>query len=133
VRLDAAQAPVRSFPAVRGSEDQLGHALLNLVVNAHEAIVQRGRGTIRLSGRAGEDGRTVALVVEDDGPGTPAEIRDRLFEPFVTTKTGRPLAGLGLPVARWLVEDCAGSVRHEPAANGARFVVVLAIWRPSSG
>jgi C4-dicarboxylate-specific signal transduction histidine kinase len=132
VRLDTAQAPLRSLPAVRGSEDRLAHALLNLVVNAHEAIVQRGRGTIRLSGRVAEDGRTVALVVEDDGPGTPAEMRDRLFEPFVTTKTGRPLAGLGLTVARWLVEDCAGSVRHEPAAHGARFVVDLATWRPSA-
>ena len=132
VRLDTGSAPVQSLPAVQGSEDQLAHALLNLVVNAHEAIAQRGRGTIHLSGRVAEDGRTVRLVVEDDGPGTAAEIRDRLFEPFVTTKTGGRLAGLGLPVARWLVEDCAGSVRHEPASHGARFVVELATWRASA-
>jgi len=133
VRLDAGPVPVRSLPAVRGSEGQLGHALLNLVVNAQEAIAERGRGTIRLSGRVAEDGRTVTLVVEDDGPGTPAEIRDRLFEPFVTTKAGRPLAGLGLPVARWLVEDCGGRVRCEPATHGARFVVELVTWRASAG
>jgi signal transduction histidine kinase len=131
VVLDAAVPPLRSLPAVRGSEDRLAHALLNLVMNAREAIAGRGRGTIRLTGRADDDARKVTLVMEDDGPGVAAEVRDRLFEPFVTTKTGRLLAGLGLAVSRWLVEESEGTVRHEPQARGARFVVELAAWPPA--
>ena len=133
MRLDVAATPARSFPAVRGSEDRLAHALLNLILNAHEAILQRGRGTIRLSGRVAGDGESVTLVLEDDGPGIAAEMRDRLFQPFITSKTGRLLAGLGLPVARWLLEESTGSVHEEPAARGARFVVQLAAWRAAAG
>lgn len=130
VAFDAAVPPLRSLPAVRGSEDRLAHALLNLVLNARDAIAGRGRGTIRLTGRAADDARRVTLVMEDDGPGVAAEVRDRLFEPFVTSKTGRLLAGLGLAVSRWLVEESEGTVRHEPQARGARFVVDLAAWTP---
>jgi signal transduction histidine kinase len=133
VRLDVSETPARSFPAVRGSEARLAHALLNLVLNAHEAIIQRGRGTIRLSGRVAEDGGRVTLVVEDDGPGMATDVRDRLFEPFVSSKTGQLLAGLGLPVARWLLEESTGSVHHEAAPHGARFVVELATWRAAGG
>jgi signal transduction histidine kinase len=116
------------LPAVKGVEDRIEHALLNLFLNAHEALGE-GRGSaIRLSGRAASNGRRVELVMEDDGPGVPAEVRDRLFQPFVTTKQGRPMAGLGLAVAKMLVEEAGGGVRHEPGRSGARFVVELPAW-----
>jgi signal transduction histidine kinase len=70
----------------------------------------------------------VELAMEDDGPGVSASVRDRLFQPFVTTKQGRPLAGLGLAVTRTLIEETGGTVRYEPVNPGARFVVELPVW-----
>jgi two-component system NtrC family sensor kinase len=73
-------------------------------------------------------GGSVQLAVEDDGPGIDAQVRDRLFEPFVTTKEVGKGTGLGLAVCRGLVEAARGSIRlddsHRP---GARFVVDLPV------
>ena len=69
------------------------------------------------------------LHITDDGPGVPEEIRDRLFEPFATTKRDRPSAGLGLAVARTLLGWYGGNVRY--LANdgpGASFAADFAIW-----
>ena len=62
--------------------------------------------------------------MRDHGPGVPPEIRDRLFEPYVTTKTGG--TGLGLALVRQTIEDHGGQIRYEePPGGGARFVVEL--------
>ena len=126
--LDQSTALATALPAVRGVEDRLAHALLNLLINAHEALAG-GLGTsIRVSARVVAGGRMLELVMEDDGPGVSAAVRDRLFQPFVTTKQGRPLAGLGLAVTRMLVEEGGGTVRHEPTGPGAKFVVEVPVW-----
>jgi signal transduction histidine kinase len=68
----------------------------------------------------------VRLSVEDDGPGVAAEVRDRLFEPFVTTKEVGRGSGLGLAVCRGLVEASGGTiVLDETLERGARFLVEL--------
>jgi signal transduction histidine kinase len=131
VTLDTGTVRAAQLPAVRGVEEHLTHALLNLLMNAEDALRERRGGTIRMTAATAADGRTVSLVVEDDGPGVPPEIQGRLFEPFVTTKRGAASAGLGLAVARQLVERGGGSVRYEAGATGApgaRFVVELMAW-----
>jgi signal transduction histidine kinase len=125
---DQSAALATALPAIRGAEDRLSHALLNLLVNAHEALAGGLGTTIRVSARVVAGGRRVELAMEDDGPGVPGSVRDRLFQPFVTTKQGRPIAGLGLDVARLLVEETGGTVRYEPVSPGARFVVELPVW-----
>jgi signal transduction histidine kinase len=125
---DQSGALATALPAVRGVEDRLAHALLNLLMNAHEALAGGVGTTIRVRARVVAGGRMVELAMEDDGPGVSAAVRDRLFQPFVTTKQGRPLAGLGLAVTRMLVEEVGGAVRHEPTGSGAKFVVELAVW-----
>ena len=122
----AALAP--ALPPVRAVEDRLTHALLNLLVNAHEALAGGVGTTIRVSAGVVASGRMVELAIEDDGPGVSVAVRDRLFEPFVTTKPDRLLAGLGLAVTRMLVEEMGGTVRHEPVRPGAKFVVSLPAW-----
>lgn len=124
IDLDAGAALSAVLPAVRGTEDALTHALLNLLLNAHEALAGGAGHTIRL--RAETNGAHVALIMDDDGPGVPASVRDRLFQPFVTTKQGHPLAGLGLAVARELLEEFGGTVRWD---GGSRFRVELEVWR----
>jgi signal transduction histidine kinase len=125
---DQSGALATALPAVRGVEDRLSHALLNLLVNAHEALAGGVGTTIRVSARTVAGGRMVELAMEDDGPGVSAAVRDQLFQPFVTTKQGRAVAGLGLAVTRMLVEEGGGTVRHEPKSPGAKFVVDLPVW-----
>jgi signal transduction histidine kinase len=125
---DQSGALATALPAVRGVEDRLAHALLNLLMNAHEALAGGVGTTIRVRARVVAGGRMVELAMEDDGPGVSAAVRDRLFQPFVTTKQGRPLAGLGLAVTRMLVEEVGGAVRHELTGSGAKFVVELPVW-----
>ncbi len=75
-----------------------------------------------MSGRV-RDGR-LELDVTDEGPGVPVEIRDSLFEPFVT-KDKKGGTGLGLAVARQFVEDHGGSLALVDEGPGARFRIVL--------
>jgi two-component system sensor histidine kinase HydH len=97
---------------------------LNLIVNAMEAM--SGGGTIRITAK--EMGKCVAITVEDNGPGIPAAIRDRLFEPFVTSGKKEGL-GLGLALSRQTVREHGGEMWIEHAA-GARFVISLPLQRP---
>ncbi len=112
------------LPAVRLGAEQLMQLVLNLVLNAVDAL--DGGGQVRVLARASGSG--VQLVVEDDGPGVALAVRDRLFEPFVTTKEVGKGTGLGLAVCRGLVEAVGGSIALDSSFTaGARFVVDLPV------
>ena len=116
-----------TLPAVTGVEDHLEHALLNLMVNALEAFGDQSQG--RISVGAELDGARVTLRITDDGPGVPEKVRDRLFEPFTTTKGVGPGAGLGLAVARMLLRWYGGDVRCLPKHGpGASFAADFVVW-----
>lgn len=95
-------------------------AMANLVRNAVQA--QPDGGEVRLSARV--DGDAVELRVEDDGPGVPETLRDRIFSPFVTTKAPGQGVGLGLALVEGLVEEAGGTIHIEDGPGG-RFVVRL--------
>jgi signal transduction histidine kinase len=102
-------------------EDALRQVLLNLVLNAIDATPADGR--VRLSTRASNDG--IEIRVDDEGPGLPAAIRKRIFEPFFSTKGERP-GGLGLAISRRIVEEAGGSIVPEAReGGGTSFRVVL--------
>jgi two-component system NtrC family sensor kinase len=105
---------------------RLTQVLLNLVLNAGAAIASLKRqGKIVLHASAVQGGH-VRIVVEDDGPGIASAVRDRLFEPFVTTKAVGEGTGLGLAVCRGLVESAGGEIGVDPSrVRGARFFLVL--------
>jgi two-component system NtrC family sensor kinase len=104
------------------SAEQLMQLVLNLVLNAVDAL--DGGGRVRVTAEPNSAG--VQLVVEDNGPGVAEAVRDRLFEPFVTTKEVGKGTGLGLAVCRGLVEAVGGSISLDTAfKGGARFVVEL--------
>jgi two-component system, NtrC family, sensor kinase len=108
-------------PVALGAE-QLMQLVLNLVLNAVDAL--DGGGHVRVTAQPSASG--VRLVVEDDGPGVADAVRERLFEPFVTTKEVGKGTGLGLAVCRGLVEAVGGSISLDTAfQSGARFVVEL--------
>jgi signal transduction histidine kinase len=115
-----------ALPPVAGDEERLRQVLVNLGLNALEAV--REGGLVRVSSRTGEAGTrgepTIDVVVDDDGPGVPAESRDRIFEPFFTTKARG--SGLGLSIVHAIVTQHEGRLRvEESPEGGARFVVTL--------
>jgi signal transduction histidine kinase len=110
-------------------EDKLLRALTNLVNNSVECFEGRP-GSIRIEGR--REGDHLLLLVHDDGPGIPGKIRDRVFEPFVTF--GKPNGtGLGLPIARSIVEAHGGGIAFQTAmGKGTTFTITLPA-PPASG
>ncbi len=114
--------------AVEGSEveawadaDQIRQAVRNLAMNAVDAAGPEGRVTLRTGAEA--PGRCW-IEIEDDGPGIPAELRNRVFQPFYTTKPGG--TGLGLAIVARIVEEHDGKLQLlDSASGGARFRLLL--------
>lgn len=113
----------------------LSRALMNLVTNAIEAVGSEGTVWIsasQASRNANETEATpergrVVVTVADDGPGVPEELRDRIFNPFFTTKaTG---TGLGLAIVYRIVEAHGGSIRVGPREGGG---AVFQLWLPAA-
>jgi signal transduction histidine kinase len=127
VECDVPPAPV----IIEGDEDLLHRAVFNLALNAVQAATAGGRVRIEVEDAPREplpvgvrfEHGVVALRVLDDGPGIDAEIRDRIFQPFATTKPGG--SGLGLPVAHRAIEAHRGLVLVDSDAQGTRFTVLL--------
>jgi signal transduction histidine kinase len=110
------------LPAVALSEDRLRQVLLNLLLNAIDATVPGGR--VALSAR--RVGDSVDIIVVDEGPGVPTELRSEIFEPFFSTRSDNP-GGLGLAITRQIIRDAGGEIRvRNRDAGGAEFAVRLA-------
>jgi signal transduction histidine kinase len=109
---------------VAADPSQIGQVLLNLAVNARDAMAGRGRLTIGTR----NEGETVVLEVADNGAGMDDETRLRLFEPFFTTKDIGAGTGLGLSTVYGIVTQSGGSidVRSEPGF-GATFTIRLPV------
>jgi two-component system NtrC family sensor kinase len=109
--------------AVEADESQLEQVFLDLINNARQAMLPGG-GTLTLSTEA-VDG-SVRVAVADTGPGVPAEIADRIFEPFFSTREVGAGAGLGLAIVYGIVSEHGGRVWVERSpSGGAQFVVEL--------
>lgn len=114
------------LPDLLADDRWLSHVVLNLLRNAVESVDRAG--TVRLTTREGHDehGKPVQeLIVEDDGPGVPEELRASIFTPFVTTKK-RTGTGLGLAISQRIVRAHDGRIEVTGSQlGGARFAVRL--------
>lgn len=117
-----------SLPPLFGVIQHIEQVIVNLMLNAYEAIAEAGEGgRMRVETRLAADG-FMELVVEDDGPGVAPENVNRLFEPFFTTKEVGRGTGLGLSVSYGLVQEHGGDIQLDAAyREGARFVVRLPV------
>jgi two-component system, NtrC family, C4-dicarboxylate transport sensor histidine kinase DctB len=104
---------------VRARHVQLEQVLVNLLQNAVHASDKGAQIGLAIAA----DGQTVRLSVSDDGPGVSPELRDTLFQPFVTSK--REGIGLGLAIARDIMRQLGGDLLLEDTARGARFTMVM--------
>lgn len=118
-----------SMPAIDADPDQLAQVLTNLVFNAEMALREAGEDRqLIIATEAREEGRQVAIIVRDTGPGIPEELRRRVFEPFFTTRGVGGGTGIGLAFCHRVVDAHGGGIRldHAPG-GGAMFTVVLPV------
>jgi two-component system, NtrC family, sensor kinase len=113
----------QGLPQVAGDLNQLQQVLVNLAINAQQAMAgQRGELTVRTRASGGQ----VLIEVQDSGPGIPPELQTRIFEPFFTTKVAGQGTGLGLSVSYGIIESHGGRIEVRSApGRGATFVISL--------
>lgn len=131
-RIVSAQAEIEG-PAERTTmefecdPDLLHQALTNLIRNAADAVAENADGRPRrIALRANKKGDTIVLVVEDTGPGMPEDVRQRMFNPFFTTRHAG--TGLGLAIVHRIIDAHQGRIEvSNTPTGGARIAVVIPI------
>jgi signal transduction histidine kinase len=127
----AVETHLTDAPPVLALGNQIQQVLLNLLINARQAMPNGGRLVIRLEHDAAAD--TVDLIVRDTGSGIPADKLPRIFEPFYTTKsgpdeTGKGGTGLGLASCRKIIEGHSGRIRVDSTVGkGTQFTIKLPV------
>ena len=115
------------LPPVKCDAGSLQQVLVNLILNARDALAGQSEQHIRITG-VYDDGKVI-LSVCDNGPGIPEAIRDKIFDPFFTTKPVGKGTGLGLSVSRHLVELAGGTIKFNPQDScGCCFGVAFAAF-----
>lgn len=118
-----------NLPHLRVDRQRLEQVFTNLIINATQAMPQGGELSLQTDLAPGQNGTAVEqvrVVIADTGPGIPVEAQQQIFEPFFTTKTRG--TGLGLTVARRIVEEHGGTIKvQSEAARGTCFVISLPV------
>ena len=112
------------LPVVQADPVKLRQVMHNLIKNAQEAMPQGQSGKMRITTRAVD--AHVEISVSDNGPGIPVDRAERIFEPYVTTKTKG--TGLGLAIIKRIIEELGGQIRLDMTySDGARFLIKLPV------
>jgi C4-dicarboxylate-specific signal transduction histidine kinase len=111
-------------PDVTANHQELEQVLVNLIVNAADALEGRKNGILKII--TSNSGQTLCIGIEDNGPGIPREYLDKIWEPFFTTKESVKATGLGLAISRRIIEDHGGTlIAENKPEGGARFMLEL--------
>ena len=115
-----------SIPAIEGDRDQLHQVLINLIINAQQALEEVDSLDKRLVIRTGvTESGSVFIDLIDNGPGVAPDLSTRIFEPFFTTKPQGAGTGVGLSFSHGIVESHGGTLRVLPSDTGATFRIEL--------
>jgi len=119
----------RSLPGLPGYASELNQVWTNMIDNAVSAM--GGKGTLTI--RTARDGDCALVEIGDTGPGIPADIRNRIFEPFFSTKPVGEGTGLGLDIAwRIVVNKHHGDLQVESEPGSTRFQIRLPLEAPTT-
>ncbi len=127
------EVDVGDVPLVTGSEHRLGQVLLNLLINAAQAIAggRAGENVVRAATATAPDGRA-AVEISDTGSGIAPEVLPRIFDPFFTTKPVGVGTGLGLSICHGIVSSLGGEIEVDSRlGQGSTFRVLLPAARPA--
>jgi C4-dicarboxylate-specific signal transduction histidine kinase len=102
---------------------QISQVLINLLNNAYQAVLNAEAKEISIDGQ--EAGPDILIAVTDSGPGIPASLQHKMFQPFFTTKEVGQGTGLGLSISKGLIESQNGSLEFDPTSVRTRFIVRL--------
>jgi two-component system NtrC family sensor kinase len=120
------------LPEIVGDPQQLQQVFLNLLLNGADAIPEGGKITIKTS--HDKEGKTIAIKVQDTGKGIPSELKERIFQPFFTTKGKGKGTGLGLAVSKRIVEEHGGSIEvANNVSGGGAFTIILPVIADETG
>ncbi|RLU01261.1 PAS domain S-box protein [Ketobacter sp.] len=112
------------LPLTNMDSDQIGQVIMNLIINAQQALEQSpGKRCIQIHSFLEPD--ALCLRVRDNGPGIPAQVRNRIFDPFFTTKAEGVGTGVGLSVSRAIVREHKGEMLLEDASPWTSFLIRL--------
>jgi PAS domain S-box-containing protein len=115
---------LQPLPPIMADAGELEQIVLNLLLNGLQAIGRQGRIVVRTC----HDGQWAILEVEDNGPGVAEKIRNRIFDPFYTTKPIGEGTGLGLSICSGIVDNYGGRIEVTPTpGGGATFIVSLPV------
>jgi two-component system NtrC family sensor kinase len=116
-----------NLPKTMADFHQLQQVFINIMVNAHQAMTEKG-GSGRLSVRTRVEGGQIRVEIRDSGPGIPKDVLPRLFDPFFTTKEVGQGTGLGLSICYGILEEHRGRIFARNCLDGgAMFVVELPV------
>ncbi len=119
-RIEAASA----LPQARGNVQQIGQVMINLLVNALQALPDR-KCAIRIETGKAEDGEQIFIKVEDDGVGIPAEALEHICDPFFTTKRTTGGTGLGLSISASILKENQGTLSFSSEPGRGTTATVL--------
>jgi two-component system cell cycle sensor histidine kinase/response regulator CckA len=136
----------RNLPLVRADKLALENAIMNLAVNARDAVRAQGGGVVKIrtarlthiqaqalgyADQAAGPGEVALIEVADNGPGIPVEVREKVWEPFFTTKAVGEGTGLGLSTVYGIVKQADGWIHLEcPPGGGTTFRIFLPVYIP---
>ncbi len=127
IRIDKQLA--QSLPPVYADIQQLNHLLMNIILNAAEAM--EGQGKLTVKTELCEDKKRLLIAISDTGPGIPEHIRPHIFEPFFTTKEPGKGTGLGLSLVYGIVENHGGKI-HTLSRSGEGTTFIIELLRADS-
>jgi nitrogen fixation/metabolism regulation signal transduction histidine kinase len=114
------------LPELDADKGQMNQVLLNLVENGRDALGARDSGRVTVTTKRGDAPDRLTLIVEDNGPGVPSELKDKVFAPYFTTKHAKGGTGLGLAIVHRIVSDHGGRITiNDAPGGGAKFTIEL--------
>jgi PAS domain S-box-containing protein len=119
----------QDLPQIKADANQLEQVIINLIVNARDALDQKGGGEIKVVSRFKKPDK-VEVLVSDTGIGIPLHIKNHIFEPFFTTKEAGKGTGLGLSISQRIIKDHGGDISvTSTEGKGTTFVLTFPVYK----